>query len=293
MKNILCLDGGGIRGIIPLVILSRIEEDTNLKAADIFKMFVGTSTGGIIALALGTNSPAGEVLKWYKEKSSKIFEKSLMRAIFTAGGTLGAKFDTDGINSVLESFFGDKVMGDCKSQTLIPTYCLETRKPEIFNSVDHAGFRISDIARATSAAPTFFKPKIIAGLGYVDGGLYANNPVLCAGDKGRSIFGNEFKILSLGTGKRVDPIKSATAMGWGTLSWVTNVIDIMFDGVSVLENRVVGNFLLENFLRVQEVLDPRIAIEMDDCSAKNIDNLVLFGDYVYETNRKKILSFIG
>ena len=55
--KILSIDGGGIRGIIPAIILSRIEEKTLKPIAELFDLIAGTSTGGLLALALTKPSP--------------------------------------------------------------------------------------------------------------------------------------------------------------------------------------------------------------------------------------------
>src|SRR6266849_5514369 len=94
-------------------------------------------------------------------------------------------------------------------------------------------------ARATSAAPTYFEPLKIesgAATGYyalVDGGLFANNPALCALVEARTLFGNDdILLVSLGTGASTRPLSYRKTKHWGVAGWAKPVLDIAFDGVS-------------------------------------------------------------
>jgi patatin-like phospholipase/acyl hydrolase len=74
---VLALDGGGIRGIIPATVLNEIDRRCNRRIGEIFDLIAGTSTGGILALALTTPDPANpgepryraeELVSLYAEK---------------------------------------------------------------------------------------------------------------------------------------------------------------------------------------------------------------------------------
>ena len=70
----LCIDGGGIKGVFPASFLSTIEEAVGRPVADYFDLIVGTSTGGIIALGLGLGLGAGDLLRFYEQRGAAIFK---------------------------------------------------------------------------------------------------------------------------------------------------------------------------------------------------------------------------
>jgi len=73
MKQILAIDGGGIKGVFPAAFLAKIEETTGKRIVDHFDLIVGTSTGGIIAIGLALGLPASEILQFYESYGPKIF----------------------------------------------------------------------------------------------------------------------------------------------------------------------------------------------------------------------------
>jgi hypothetical protein len=98
-------------------------------------------------------------------------------------------------------------------------------------------FRLRDIARATSAAPTYFPSAHIQNrkgdaFWMADGGLFANNPAMCALTSARKIFpgAERFLLVSLGTGQREDPINGKASADWGELGWLHPVLSILLDG---------------------------------------------------------------
>ncbi|WP_119154052.1 patatin-like phospholipase family protein [Caldimonas tepidiphila] len=99
MKKILSIDGGGIRGLIPALVLAEIESRLNRRAAECFDLIAGTSTGGILALGLakddGRGKPqyaASELAKIYHEHGPEIFSRSLMRKILTLDGMINEMY---------------------------------------------------------------------------------------------------------------------------------------------------------------------------------------------------------
>jgi hypothetical protein len=88
--RVLSIDGGGIKGIIPAKVLVKIEEETGKKAAELFDLIIGTSTGGILALGLtkpvrdGGDEPeygANDLVGLYKQYGEMIFPRSKWRDV--------------------------------------------------------------------------------------------------------------------------------------------------------------------------------------------------------------------
>ena len=86
--KVLAIDGGGIRGLIPALVLAEIEERTGRRIADMVDLIAGTSTGGIIACALAKPSPmpASEIARLYEEDGPEIFSRSLLKRITSVEG---------------------------------------------------------------------------------------------------------------------------------------------------------------------------------------------------------------
>ncbi len=216
--RILSIDGGGIRGIIPAVVLNELELLTGKHTFELFDLIAGTSTGGIIALGLtkppdkyGKFSTAQHMINLYLTDGPKIFptdRRALVRGIGTR--FLIPLFDVlyahDGIESVLAKEFGSIKISQSLTNVLITSYEIERLLPYAFSSYKakedpNCDFLMKDVARATSACPVFFRPFKLRGknlsinaaisgthkhqkidvpyLAFADGGVYANNPTMC------------------------------------------------------------------------------------------------------------------
>mgnify|MGYP001249077710 CR=1 FL=1 len=193
--SILSLDGGGIRGIIPGVILSYLErklqelDKSDLKIGDFFDFIAGTSTGGILActyLVKGENGKAKysaeEALDLYLQEGGKIFYKDLLTKVSSGFGLFDEKYGDEALQKNLKRIFGDLLLSDFIKPSLITAYEITSRSAYFFNSVNaHLDvmydFKIRDIARSTSAAPTYFEPaKVQSKSGqtfyFIDGGMF-------------------------------------------------------------------------------------------------------------------------
>ena len=296
--KVLAIDGGGIRGIIPALILQAIEEHTQRSISDLFDMLAGTSTGGIIALGLTLagdgDQPAKsahDIVGLYEREGNHIFPSSL-RATLHVETVHGAKYDADGIEATLERYFGDARLKDALKPVVVPSYDIEKQTPIFFKSekakVDPSyDFLARQVARATSAAPTYFPPEKIDTsdpLQYyalIDGGVIANNPAMCAYAEairmGR-IKDSGVLMVSLGTGELRHPIKYGEANGWGQLEWARPVLDIALQGSSTtvdyqLQQLLVTGGASPTYYRFQLALT-QDATEMDDARDANLKHLI-------------------
>src|ERR671914_1713010 len=93
--RVLAIDGGGIRGLIPALVLAELERRSGRRVYELFDLIAGTSTGGIIACALCAPDPlpAEEVAAIYAEEGPAIFERSVWQRIRSAEGLLDEKYD--------------------------------------------------------------------------------------------------------------------------------------------------------------------------------------------------------
>lgn len=257
--KVLSIDGGGIRGLIPAIILQHLQEQLRLKGnnkpfCEIFDLMSGTSTGALIALGLaapkenldkpGTylNEPAYDistVVKIYSQLGNKIFPKWRFNALQSVVQAIKDKYDPAELEKILDELFAKRTIDDSLTNILVTAYDTENRKPFFFKkrpTVDQwdrdLNFYMKDAARASSAAPTFFSPAYIptvpdSGKKYclIDGGIAANNPAMCAYIEARKIYpdAKKFIIVSIGTGESNLRYLYEDIKSWGYLDWVSPV----------------------------------------------------------------------
>jgi len=323
--RILSIDGGGIRGIVPAAILiaveKRIQEETgnpNARIADYFDLIAGTSTGGILAcvyLCPDTEVPARprftaqQALDLYFERGDEIFDIPLFHRIRTAGGTLDEKYPADGLEEALADYLGDLELDALLGPTLITAYDIKRRSAHFFKQhradEPNRNFLVRDVARATSAAPTYFecaRIKSDAQLTFplVDGGLFANNPSLCAYAEARSFFEKraaDMAILSIGTGSHERSYAWSEAKDWGLAGWAKPVLDIMMSGVAETVDFQLGQIYEavgkpDQYLRIQPELQPGQS-EMDNVERANLAELREVGIAAAIARDADIKKFVG
>lgn len=184
--KILAIDGGGIKGLYSARILSHFEEQFNASLSDHFDLLCGTSTGGIIALALSLKIPASKICEFYEQNGPKIFPQQ--RLGFAKQVLFNGKYKSAPLHNALKEVFGEKKINESNNLLCIPSYSITDARPWIFK-YDHPEGKLSrdnkalyvDVAMATTAAPTYFPIHEITYYDrkqFVDGGVWGNNPTL-------------------------------------------------------------------------------------------------------------------
>ncbi len=211
--RILTIDGGGIRGIIPAQVLVALERklrdttgDANTRVADFFDLIGGTSTGGILTCLLLASDresrrprySTSDALELYLKHGGEIFSSSLYHRFRSAGGLTDEKYPSDALEKVLADYFRDDWMSDLLKPCMVPAYDIRRRRAMFFTQHDALkgpprDFRVRDVLRAATAAPSYFEAANIesrSGVHYpcIDGGVFANNPTLCAYAEARTHF---------------------------------------------------------------------------------------------------------
>jgi predicted acylesterase/phospholipase RssA len=284
MKKLLSIDGGGIRGIIPAMILAEIEQRTNKPAATLFDLMAGTSTGGIISLALslgvGDGRPkykALDLVDMYMNRGGEIFSRSFWHGVSSVAGLKEEKYPQEPLEAVLKEYLHDVPLQAALTRVLVSSYDIETRSPFFFKSwrEECKPVLMRYAARATSAAPTYFEPAQVqvAGqeLALIDGGVFINNPAMSAYSEARRLFPDEasFLVVSLGTGQLTRPIPFEEAKDWGKVQWALPILSVVFDGVSAAVDYQLRQILGEQFFRFQTTLDTAND-DLDDASPANL-----------------------
>jgi len=263
--RILAIDGGGIRGLIPARVIAELERrlgeatGNEARAADCFHLFAGTSTGGLIALALTTPDPArpdrpklsaADLASLYEVDGPRIFGWSLHR-VLTLDGWLGPKYPLTELERAVKRRLGEVRLAEALRELLVSSYDMHEREPFFFKrwrareSADRDS-RMLDAALATSAAPTYFPSYGIDDRALVDGGVYVANPTVAAiaealkrtTDDPAGLVPHDLMVVSLGTGSHEEGFEQRQVRRWGRLGWIVPkdhdppLIGAMLDGQS-------------------------------------------------------------
>lgn len=300
MYRIVSIDGGGIRGIITVAMLKKIGErlgsDDWLSKVD---LFAGTSTGGLMALALASGMPLKEIRDIYEIDGPVIFSDSFLHDLGSVFNWKGAHYDIANMEKCLKKRFGEgKKLSDLNKNVLIATFNLDNKgldaqgkttyrtwKPKIFHNFkgpDSDGtFLVYKIGLYTSAAPTYFQTYE----GYIDGGVYASNPSMCAlaqtrdpkRFEGKSLSLDEVRMVSFGTGTKLEYIEGDK--NWGKIPWVANdnnIIHIMMDGTNGIADYQVRQMLGESYFRMAPIFTKGEKFQMDDVG--KIKEMIAFAE---------------
>lgn len=287
MVSILSIDGGGIRGIIPVAFLAAFEKRTGKPVCELFDIIAGTSTGGILAAALtvpdGRGKPkytAEQVRAAYFEHGGEIFHHSLIRTVTTLGGLIRPIYSPRALERLLEQYLGGARLHTTLTEILVTAYDMTSDTPWFFKTSfakDHRDDPENDplltqVVRATSAAPTYFPPLAMEGHCLVDGGVFATNPAVCAYAQARVMYPQEEDIfvVSLGTGLQIQARSCSEVKDWGILGWAVPISGVMLNSSNATVNyqmrAIVGG---KSYIHFQVPLAAD-ATGMDDASEENM-----------------------
>ncbi|XP_048323181.1 patatin-like protein 3 [Ziziphus jujuba] len=256
--TILSVDGGGVRGIIPAVILSYLEaklqeiDGPNARLADYFDVIAGTSTGGLVSAMLAAPDDqhypprplfdAKSIVDFYMDKCPSIFPP---RGLFPLQNPFQPKYDGKTLHELIKHYLKGTKLHETLTNLVIPTFDIKKLQPTIFSSYqvkDNQSLdaKLSDICIATSAAPTYLPSYKFKNTGkefnLVDGGVAANNPTFVAitevvkeiSKRNPALSNFEatdyspFLVLSLGTGSCSSDgyYDAGEASKWGSWQWI-------------------------------------------------------------------------
>jgi patatin-like phospholipase/acyl hydrolase len=287
--RVLAVDGGGIRGIIPALVLAELERRAGQPICALFDVLAGTSTGGLLVLGLALPGGRGEpvmrtehIIELYEQAGSSIFVRDTHNPWHAL---LHERYNSDHIERTLDRFFGDTPISKAAVDVLVTSYDLLARDVYLLstwnareNPADDVPMRIA--ARATSAAPTYFDPVAVTTGEpqqqrlLIDGGVCANNPAMCAyAEVQRRNPGAEVVMLSLGTGDTSRPYPHHEVRDWGLAHWARVILHVVIDGASEMTHLQLRELLHPSrYVRMQVELQ-RASDHLDDASDDNIDLL--------------------
>lgn len=235
--RILAIDGGGIRGIFPASVLAGLEHryTGGRPIGAYFDLVAGTSTGGILALGLGAGYSGRELAELYIERGGEVFPPRREGLRGRVAAVLGAawqfaryRYDRDALQRLLQDQLGDRLLGESTLRLAIPAF--EGRHSEVFvfKTPHHPDYhldrreRMVTVGLATAAAPTYFRALDHGGYTLVDGGVWANNPVMLGVIEALTCFDvdrDQIDVLSIGCGDDPFHVKSAWRKAGGFIQW--------------------------------------------------------------------------
>ncbi|MEL6164134.1 MAG: patatin-like phospholipase family protein [Cyanobacteria bacterium J06641_2] len=323
--HILALDGGGVRGLVTAIILERLEQklqeqNPNKPMQDYFDVIAGTSTGSLIACAVSLGLSASEIKDFYLHNSQIIFPpiRIIVHTLLNwiRLGSSHPIYSDEGLKMVLKYIFGNCKFGELTKPTIVTSYDTYNRQAIVFKNtkIAHQDIPVWEICRASSAAPVGFpgyemthKPFLedLRSKGYaipnkrgiplIDGGVFANNPALCAiAERLRwnhdlpdnhkwnalipdNIYQKDMIVASFGTGQHVKKIGPRQVKRWGALEWLSPhhdlpLLDVLFDGAGDAVCYIAEQIIGKSYFRFQ----PHFAENIPTFSAKkeNIDAII-------------------
>jgi len=302
--QILSLDGGGIKGLFSAAVLAHLEEDLKIQITDHFDLIVGTSTGGIIALALGMGMKPREVLHFYVNKGPDIFDgkwpATARRVWHWSRQWFWNKFKSIPLEDALIECFREKRLADSRKRLVIPAYDLGADDVYLFKTPHHERLTrdykepVWKVAMATSAAPTYFPCfRGVDQIRLIDGGVWANNPIMIGVAEAVSMLDiplTAIRVLSLGTTNEVK-IKPKMLDRGGLWQWKRSAVDVVLRGQSIGAFTLVLHLLGKD--KVYRI-DPKVPDQlfaMDKLSEKELLGKAAYESRIHSPKFKKM--FMG
>ncbi|GKX29141.1 patatin [Vallitalea longa] len=315
--KILSIDGGGVRGLIPCIFLDHLRKELDsfgnkTPFYNLFDVISGTSTGSLISLMLikppkdYTDYERLDLLmNLYESGTKEIFPEAKIEICQTIKHLFRPKYTGKPLKKLLRQNFRNLTLRDSLCNLIIPTYDMISMRPYLFKQrIDikdyYDNFLLKDVGLSSSAAPTYLPPANIRSLTggqhycFVDGGIFCNNPSLCAYTYAKKLYPNakQFIIVSLGTGEYVRTYECKKVKKWGIYGWMNPL-----NGIPLLTAYMDSQMESDNYIinSMDDVKEYRFEIslngmssELDDSSDRNIDFLKGKAAELILSNSKKI-----
>lgn len=329
--KILSIDGGGIRGIIPAKVLAELELELNklepgVNLYEKFDLICGTSTGAILAIAIGLGIPASDLVKFYILNATVIFPKWFLKIIpRKSRAILTSIYSNKKLRKKLIEIYSSAnggtppLLKDLKTNVCIPVYNGNDGKINVLKTKHNDEYfrdyklPAHEVALSSASAPIYFPPNSFnfsneygsgVNVNMVDGGLFANNPALIGLFEATEKMGYEFSdidLISIGTGRGKQIIKS----NWkpkGIWYWLVpkpRLLDLILDSQAQITeqyilflNKIVSkqNDSFE-YLRIQHEFGGE-AIDLNASSKSDLQRLESIGDELAKNNMNRLIKIL-
>ena len=282
--------GGGVRGLTSLYLAQAVDHHLGggIDLLDRVDWHFGTSTGGIISLALANGNTLHKCIEIYENKADRIFQTdnwSWWRAI---RGMWTETYTDQGLVEVLHEELGENTkfrdIGRASKRrgpdVVVTAYDVwnkgQGKTPYLFNSIN-ADIQDIDLwkgARSSVAAPSYIPAYAgIEGHVFLDGGMYANDPSEAGLETIRPLYDvtQPFNLLSFGTGVYNQSLTAEQAAKRGKLDWAVGISDLLMDASTQSIERGLRGDLGHRYVKLDPILDHIIAL--DGTSAEELAEL--------------------
>lgn len=318
--KVLSIDGGGTKGLYSAKIIEEIEREYGAAVCDHFDLICGTSTGGLIALALSLGIPAAKIVEFYQIHSGKIFpSRNIIESLLRLASQVlvRSKYGNQELAKALKDLFGERKLGESKTLLCIPSFSLSDGRPFIFKH-DHKEGGLSrdnntsylDVALATTAAPTYLPVVSIPNYEnrqFIDGGIYANDPSLVGVIEAFRFFVGDGKpfsrlgVLSIASLETVPGRRRVKFTNRSIVQWRDELLSTFFESQAHMTSYVVSVMANHCYPGFEYVRIPSSALDaarskligLDCSSQESLDTLVSKArDMYYEfRGNEKIRGF--
>ncbi len=328
--RVLSLDGGGSRGAGQAKNLILFCQHANINGNELHKHFdviVGTSVGGIQAMAYANGITPEAMLAFFREDAPWIFSTSsilpgIRATTYDKIATMllgGSFYSNANLIAKLNEEFGDLSLTDMKTNVLAPAYRVETDSLVYFSNVNFPGSfgqtsLVKEVALATASAPLYFRPGVVGDYSYTDGGTFQNNPANIALSLGKYLKpqANRYCVLSIGTGRGdigfdidpppppvPDPGDPPAQPYLPNMSVLFKQIGIGITGPQeavAQDLKIRSEYNLQEKLyyhRIQYNLDSEVDTELDNTSSSYFDYLEETATQKFNDDIDNLTNFIG
>ncbi|MBV9096508.1 MAG: patatin-like phospholipase family protein [Frankiaceae bacterium] len=340
--RILAIDGGGVRGLLPARFLMELEAMSGRPLHSLFDVIAGTSVGGIIALAYaapgpdGNGFPAAQVVEDLHEWLPAVFPplqaaasieglrdvherhalSQLVGAALLPHHFGNARYTAAALEDRVLGAFGDARLSDTLTDVVVPAYDMHGGQPVVFRSRDargqtstHRNPKLVEVARATSAAPTYLPPLRLLDdpdeSVLIDGAVVANNPAAIAYLDGLECYRNDdgsapdVVLLSVGTGRpstQQPSYEEVFTRNWASIGM--GLLGVVLNGASEMSHQLVDRMLSgkpapNSYLRVQPTLTDGASLHIDDATPANLDALTRCAEATIEAHRPELEELVA
>jgi uncharacterized protein len=285
--QILSIDGGGVKGLIPLRIIMEIVKRTQFPIHELFDGFAGTSAGSLLLNALlipgdkqGAKYTPEDLWDLVDLEFPLIFKRSYWKQIKSGFGIFQPLYSSRTLEKSIKKIMGEALFKNQLKDILVPAFNMHTFEPMVFTrhqartEMEKSALKVSDVVLSSSSAPTFFSPFKLNEERFIDGGTFANNPSILAYCQGRELLGNESDIhmLSIGCGAVNYADEFKRFIDGGKLKWFPRLVEIFLSGTEKISNHIATKLLNKNYERI-EVPIKLAHNRLDDASKSNLSYL--------------------
>lgn len=278
--RILAIDGGGVRGYYAALLIDRLSR-ARPGWLDSLDLIAGTSTGAIIAMSLALGMSPADIAGIYAREVDRIFSTRLVNQLLDAGGLIGPRYDVRRFAAILRQVFHDARFAEFSRKVMVPAFDLDDEHPDparrrwrarLLHNLAGPGaspdLLVRRAALYSSAVPAVFA----TADGYIDGGVFAANPALCALSLSLDPEANPapppleaVHLFSVGTG--CSPLHiEGERLQWGLTQWARPLLGVMFDAGIDMVDYQCRQLLGARYHRLNPWLDGP-EIELDDAGA--------------------------